>query len=106
MEVPRLGVELELQLPAYATELDHVMAVQPDKIYYRSLGSKWMHFVVCIFLGGRMLLFFRAAPAAYAVFQAKGRIGVVAALLRQSHSNARSEPCLLPTPQLTATPDS
>ena len=32
-------------------------------------------------------------------------IGEVAAGLRQSHSNTRSEPCLRPTPQLTATPD-
>jgi len=46
-----------------------------------------------------------AAPAAYGDSQARGRIGAVAAGLRQSHSNAGSEPCLQPTPQLTATPD-
>ena len=34
-----------------------------------------------------------------------GLIGAVAASLHQSNSNARSEPCLGPTPQLTATPD-
>ena len=33
-----------------------------------------------------------------------GLIGAVATSLRQSHSNARSEPCLQPT-QLTGTPD-
>ena len=35
--------------------------------------------------------------------QAKGHIGAVAAGLHNSHSNARSELYLLPTPQLTAT---
>ena len=42
---------------------------------------------------------------AYGGSQARGRIGAVAASLRQSHSNAESEPHLQPTPQLTATPD-
>ena len=46
-----------------------------------------------------------AAPAAYGGSQARGPIGAVATSLRQSHSNAGSEPCLQPTPQLTATPD-
>ena len=46
-----------------------------------------------------------AAPAAYGGSQARGRIGAVATGLRQSHSNAGSEPRLQPTPQLTATPD-
>ena len=46
-----------------------------------------------------------AAPAAYGDSQARGRIGAIAASLRQSHSNAGSEPRLQPTPQLTATPD-
>ena len=38
----------------------------------------------------------------YGGSQAKGLIGAVAAGLRQSHSNAGSDPCLRPTPQLTA----
>ena len=46
-----------------------------------------------------------AAPAAYGGSQARGGIGAVATGLRQSHSNAGSEPRLQPTPQLTATPD-
>ena len=53
-----------------------------------------------------LLLFFclsRAAPAAYGRSQARGPIGAVAAGLHHSHSNSRSEPCLQPTPQLTAT---
>ena len=47
----------------------------------------------------------RAAPAAYGTSQARGPIRAVAPGLCQSHSNARSEPCLQPTPQLTSTPD-
>ena len=39
---------------------------------------------------------------AYAGSQARGQIGTVAAGLRHRHSNARSEPSLQPTPQLTA----
>jgi len=46
-----------------------------------------------------------AAPAAYGGSQARGRIGAVATGLRQSHSNAGSEPRLQPTPQLPATQD-
>ena len=51
------------------------------------------------------LLFIWAAPAAYGGSQARDLIGAVATGLRQSHSNAGSEPRLQPTPQLTATPD-
>ena len=51
------------------------------------------------------MLFLWAAPTAYGGSQARGRIGAVATGLRQSHSNAGSEPRLQPTPQLTATPD-
>ena len=47
------------------------------------------------------LFFSRAAPAAYGGFQARGRIRAVTADLHHSHSNAGSEPCLHPTPQLT-----
>ena len=39
---------------------------------------------------------------AYGGSQARGPIGVVAAGLPHSHSNARSEPPLGPTPQLMA----
>ena len=42
---------------------------------------------------------------AYWGSQALGLIGAVAAGLRQSQSNTRSEPHLRPTPQLTAKPD-
>ena len=46
-----------------------------------------------------------AASVAYGGSQAGGLIGAVAASLRQSHSNAGSQPSLQPTPQLTVTPD-
>ena len=54
------------------------------------------------------LVFFvllRAALSAYGGSQARGRIRAVDAGVCQSHSNARSEPCLQPTPRLKATPD-
>ena len=47
--------------------------------------------------------FFRAAPMAYGSSQPRGQIGVVAAGLHHSHSNARSEPHLQPIAQLMAT---
>ena len=56
---------------------------------------------VCLFF----FFFSWATPAAYGGSQARGRIGAVVSGLRQSHSNAGSEPRLQPTPQLTATPD-
>ena len=46
----------------------------------------------------------RAAPVAHGGYQARGLI-VATALAYSSHSNARSEPHLRPTPQFTATPD-
>ena len=49
-----------------------------------------------------LALLFRAAPVAYGSFQARGQIGASAAGLHHRHSNAGSEPCLRPTPQLTA----
>ena len=46
-----------------------------------------------------------AAHAAHGGSQARGPIRAVATGLRQSHSNAGSEPSLQSTPQLTAMPD-
>ena len=48
------------------------------------------------------LFFFRAPLLAYGGSQARGGIGAVAASLHHSHSNARSELNLRPTPQLMA----
>ena len=55
-----------------------------------------------------LFLFFAiswAAPEAYGSCQDRGLIGAAAAGLHHRHSNARSEPRLQPTPQLTAMPD-
>ena len=52
-----------------------------------------------------VVVFLRAAPAEHGGSQARGLIRAIAADLRQSHSNAGSEPCLQPTPQLTAKTD-
>ena len=51
-----------------------------------------------------MFFFFRTTLTAYGGSQARGPIRAVAAGLRQSHGNARSELHLQPRPQLTATP--
>ena len=48
---------------------------------------------------------FRITPMAYAGSQARGPIGAAVTSLYHRHSNAGSEQCLRPTPQLTATPD-
>ena len=60
---------------------------------------------VCFLWGFLVFCPFRAAPAAYGGSQARGRIRALAASLRQSHSNARSEQHVQPTPKLTAMPD-
>ena len=62
----------------------------------------FLFFVVVVFV---FLLFLGPLLAAYGGSQARGWIGAVATRLRQSHSNAGSEPHLQATPQLTATPD-
>ena len=55
------------------------------------------------FLSFCLFVFSKAASTAYGGSQARGLIRAVAVSLCQSHSNSRSEPCLQPTPQLTAT---
>ena len=57
------------------------------------------------FVGFVLFLLFRATPTAYGSSQARGKIGAAAANLCHSHSNARSELCLQPTLQPTATLD-
>ena len=58
---------------------------------------------LCIYLF--IFCLFRAASEAYGGSQASGRIRTTAAGPHHSHSNAGSEPCLPPTPQLMAAPD-
>ena len=50
-------------------------------------------------------VFSRAEPVTYGGSQARGLVGAVAAGLHHSHSNARSELHLQPTPQLRTTLD-
>ena len=51
------------------------------------------------------VFFSRATPVAFEGSQVSGQIGVIAAGLHCSHSNAGSEARLQPTPQLMATLD-
>ena len=69
----------------------------------RSLSFFCLFFLLIIYIYIFFLLS-RATPAAYGGSQARDLIGVVAAGLHQSHSNARSETSLPPTPQLLAGP--
>jgi len=69
------------------------------------LWGVWCFFIFLFYLFFLSFCHFLATPAAYRGSQARGRIGAIAMGLRQSHSNAGSEPRLRPTPQLTATLD-
>ena len=74
--------------------------IQDSYVWGPSLSWLWtfLSFFKIIFI----FLFFRAPPLAYGGSQARGGIGTVAASLCHSHSNAKSEPHLSPTPQLMA----
>ena len=48
---------------------------------------------------------FGVTPAAYGGSQARGHTAAIAAGLLHSHGNSEPEPCLQPTPWLTAMPD-
>ena len=92
------------QLPEGLAETSVAAALQHN---FSLCPFSFVFFCFVLFL----FLLFRATPAAYGDSQARGQIGAVAAGLCHSHSimpqpcNARSEPCLWPTPQFTATPD-
>ena len=66
------------------------------------IGARISHLFFFFF---KSFSFFRAAPTAYGSTQARGRIGATDAGLHHSHSDAGSESCLRPTPQLMATPN-
>ena len=63
------------------------------------------HFCFSFLFPSFFFFLFRVTLAAYGGSQARGRIGVTAASLRHTHSNARSKPRLGPTPQLKTMPD-
>ena len=77
----------------------------PDNIFYTSqvnvadTGYGFYSFFLFFFC------IFRAELMAHGGSQARGLIAAVATGLHHSHSNAGSDQCLQPTPQLTATPD-
>jgi len=80
------------------------LSVGSNKPHFTAMVIPWTFFFFFFFF---FVLFAISwvAPAAYGGSQARGLIGAVATGLHQSHSNMGSEPCLQPTPQLTATPD-
>ena len=72
----------------------------------RSFGDKFSkleYFSLWFFVF--VFVFFRAAVTEYGSSQARVGIKDTTAGLHHSHSNARSEPCLQPIPQLTVTAD-
>ena len=130
IEVPRLGVESELQLPAYTAatatwDPSHVcdLCHSPPKCQILNLLSEardqtyilmetsWvlfccatmgtLYWVSFYFILFIYFCFLMAAPVAYGSSQAKGPIGATAAGLQHSHSNTISEWHLQPTPWLT-----
>ena len=68
-------------------------------------GFFFFFFLVVVFCCFVFVCLFRPALLAYGNSQARGVIGAVTADLFHSPSNARSEQCLGPTPQLTVMPD-
>ena len=116
MEVPGIGVESELQLPATPwPQQCGIQAISAALNHWARLGieltSSWTLCQVLILLSHNrnshclFLFVFRATPAVYGGSQARGQIGAVAAGLYHSHSNTRSKLHQRPAPQLTATPD-
>ena len=74
VEVPRLGIESEMQLPAHTIATFGIFLL--------------FIYLFCLFAISW------ATPAAYGGSQARGLIGAVAAGLHHSHSNTGSEPHL------------
>ena len=70
----------------------HPRVILPSRGHVAVSGDSFFFFFFCLF---------RAAPAAYGSFQARGRIRGAAATLCHSLRNTGSEPHLWPTPQLT-----
>ena len=119
MEIPRLWVESELQLPACITARATPDPSRIWELYY----SSWQHqilnplskahphgyslgslpskpqwelpspcFILFYFI--YFFVFSKAAPAAYGGFQARDRIRAIPTGLHHSHSHAGSEPPL------------
>ena len=76
------------------------MPIKLNSVFAGYVAFFVLGFFVCLFG------FFRAIPAAYGGFQARGQIGAAAASLGHGHSNTISELHLQPTLQHRATLDS
>ena len=80
----------------FITEYDVSNGPVTYGFYYVEVGSLYTCSVercyFCLFFC--FICLFRTAPTAYGDSQDRGLIGATAAGLRQSHSNARSEPSL------------
>ena len=104
------GLSLKRQGIWEVMELLCVMSAVMDMLLYafvkihRTAHQKKVNFTVYNFFF--VFCIFRATPMAYSGSQARHLIRATAAGLHYSHSHskARSEPCLRPTPQLTAIP--
>ena len=112
MEVPRPGIESEPQMKP--TEQLHrsfnplrwardwpytsaaTQAIAVGFLAHCATAGTPEGLFVCVHVC--VCVFFRATPTAHGDSQARGQIRAVAAGLHHSHSNARAEPCLWPTP--------
>ena len=83
--------------------LMYIMVTLVNTVFYTwNMFREW---ILCWLFLFAFCFVFRAAPVAYGGSQTRGWIGAVAAGLHHSHSNAKSELHLQPTPQLMAMPD-
>ena len=98
---PALGHSTAQGPLALVHQADDVLLMGPEQERVGVFVLLWDRLHVLGVLGD---LFFRATHAAYGGSQARGPIRATAAGVHHSHSIARSEPHLGPTPQLTATP--
>ena len=76
----------------------YILDIYPKKTFRCNMHMKK-------YLTSLFLFYFYATPVAYGSCQASSWIGVAAAGLHHSHSNARTKPHLWPMPQLAAMPD-
>ena len=102
-------IHIPIKEHSFAWGLWYIFGLKTGMSQTRSIFLPWfcwvfwfwfwfLLFCVVFFGGGLVFCLLRAAPAAYG-----GLIGAVAAGLHESHSNARSQPLLRPTPQFAAT---
>ena len=95
--MPRIGwksVCSPLIFPQEGTDVLQLVDFCPPKLAgVNILGSEPSKCCSCVFCFGLVFIFcpFRASPTAYGGSQARALIRAVAAGLRQSHSNVRSE---------------